>query len=173
MSDEFSVDYGAKFKSLTERQRRFAWWMGTAGALNATDAARKAGYSDPGGDNAAVRVRAHELMHNPKVRAAVEEVARVELKSLAPLAIAAAKGILEDPEHPSHGRMVEAVLDRTGFIAETRHSVHVEHRVDTRELEALARRLAAESGVSPERLLGSNAGPVIEGEVVKEERNGG
>lgn len=163
MSDDFGENYGPEFRDLTDRQRRFAWFMGTCVAKDATDAARRAGYSDPGRASSKIRVQAHLLMHNPKVRAAIDAVVRGELKSLAPLAVAAAKGILEDKAHPNHARMVEAVLDRTGFIAETKHTVDVNHRADTSELVALARRLADESGVAPERLLG---GLVIEGEVV-------
>lgn len=151
----------------SDQARRFAWLM-ACGARSATAAAKGAGYSDVKGG---AKVRAHELMHNPKVLEAIVEASRSVLLGLAPMAISAARRILEDPKHPSHGRMVEAVLDRTGFSAKTEHKVTVEHTADLRELEDFARRLAAETGVSADRLLGVNAPKLIEGQVVSRETN--
>ena len=65
----------------------------------------------------------------------------------------------------SCSRMIETVLDRTGFFAKSEHTVKVEHSLDTGELEQLARRLALENGIDPKKLLGANT-PVIEGEVI-------
>jgi ACT domain-containing protein len=65
--------------------------------------------------------------------------------------------------------MIEAVWDRTGYSSKTEHTVKVEHTVDMKELEALARRLAQESGIPVQRLLGvdaAGAAKVIEGQVV-------
>jgi hypothetical protein len=156
---------GPRLRALSsDRQRRFAV-LYAAGELSASQAALEAGYSD-GGKGGGVRVRAHELIHNPDVKAAVEECTRDGLAALAPMAVVAARNILENPKHPHHGRMIEAVLDRTGFAAQTQHTVKVEHTVDTRELEALARRLAQESGIPVQRLLGTDK--VIEHEPAKE-----
>ena len=149
----------------SDQARRFAWLM-ACGARSARAAAIGAGYSDV---KDGAKVRAHELMHNPKVLEAIVEASRSVLLGLAPMAISAAKRILEDPDHPSHGRMVEAVLDRTGFSAKTEHKVTVEHTVDTREIEDLARRLAAETGVDARRFLGTGEPKLIEGEVVHEQ----
>lgn len=152
-----------------DRQRRFAWIM-ACGETNAASAARDAGYSDA---SSAAKVRAHYLMRDPDMLDAIEEASRKVLRGLAPLAIGAARKILEEPKHPQHARMIETVLDRTGFFAKTEHKVTVEHRVDVKELEDLARRLAAENGIAPERFIGIAApsqvqGEVIEGEVVDE-----
>lgn len=149
-----------------ERWRKFAWLM-ACGERSAAEAARQAGYSDV---KEAAKVRGHYLMHNPAVLEAIQEASRKVLSGLAPLAIRSARAILEDPKHSQHARMIETVLDRTGFFAKTEHKVLVEHSVDVRELEDLARRLAAEAGIEPGRLLGVNGPPVkvIEGEVVEE-----
>jgi hypothetical protein len=167
MSEIPAEAMGPKMEALgDDRRRRFAWLM-ACGAKNATVAAREAGYSDKA-DGA--KVRAHGLMHNPEVRAAIEEASRCVLLDLAPMAIQAAKAILQDPKHSSHARIIETVLDRTGFFAKSEHTVKVEHSLDTKELEDLARRLAAENGIDPKRLLGVNTATntplVIEGEVV-------
>lgn len=145
---------GPKMQALaTDKRRRFAWIMG-CGERSAADAARRAGFSDV---KEGCKVRASQMMHDPDVLAAIEEVARKVLLGLAPLAIRQARGVLEDPEHPAHARMIETILDRTGHFAKTEHKVTVEHTLDTKELEDFARRLAAESGIDPARLLGVNS----------------
>jgi hypothetical protein len=93
-------------------------------------------------------------MHSADVLGAVEEVARQVLLGLAPLAIAAAKSILEDCRHPGHLRAIEMVLDRTGHFARTEHKVTVEHSMDTARLEEIALRMAKELGVAPEAIFG-------------------
>jgi hypothetical protein len=168
---------GPKMAALpNDRQRRFALLM-SHGVLGASECARRAGYADNGslGNNekGGVRVQAHKLAHDPKVLDAIEECTRATLRGLGPIAVRHAGKILEDPSHPAHARMIETVLDRAGYFARSEHTVKVEHSLDTKELEELARRLAKESGISPEKLLGttkslpSGADPgVIEGEVV-------
>lgn len=152
--------HGPKMDALwDDRVRKFAWLM-ACGASNAGKAAKEAGYSD---SSEAAKVSAHRLMHNVVVLEAIQEASRKVLIGLAPKAIAAAQRILDDPKHSAHARILETILDRTGFFAETKHNVAVQHSVDTSELEALARRLAAENGIDVRRLLG---GPMIEGEVV-------
>jgi hypothetical protein len=162
------VELGPKMRALRDdRQRRFAWVMAT-GVENASGAARQAGYADNGSlqNNArsAVRVTAHHLMQNAAILDAIEECTRATLRGLAPVAVSKAKEILEDRKHPYHGRMIETVLDRTGFFARTEHKLTVEHSVDEGRLVELARRLAVENGIPVERLLGNTK--VIEGEAV-------
>lgn len=145
-----------------DRQRHFAWLM-ACGEMSAAQAAREAGYSDVA---EGAKVRAHGLMHNQTVLDAIEEASRKVLRGLAPLAIRRAREVLDDPEHPQHARMIETVLDRTGFFSKSEHTVKVEHSLDTKELEDLARRLALENGIDPRKFLGANT-PVIEGQAVE------
>jgi len=152
---------GPRLRALpNDRKRRFAVLM-AGGELNQTEAAREAGYSDQSG---AAKVQACLMMQDPDVKAAIEECTRGQMDALAPKAIACAKAILDDPGHKKHAFMTVAVLDRTGFFAKTEHKVTVEHTVDLKELEALARRLALEGGIPVERLIGVNGlgGKVIE-----------
>lgn len=166
---EQSELFGPKMRALADdRRRTFALIMAT-GEPSAAKAAREAGYSDVA---EGAKVRAHGLMHDPKVLAAIEEASQGVLRWLAPAAIRAAKAILSDKNHKAHARMIEVVLDRTGFAAKTEHKVTVEHTVDVRELEALAARLAQENGIDPRRFIGlsgpADAAPQqIEGEVVE------
>lgn len=161
MAIEVPDDLGPKMRALRDdRQRRFAYIM-AHGGLTATDAARQAGYSE---HLDSAKVSAHHLMHNPKMLDAIEEASFLVLRSLGPVAIQAAMAILENPNHRAHARIIETVLDRTGFSAKTEHTVTVNHSIDTTELEALARRLALENGIAPERFVGLNGvgGKVIE-----------
>lgn len=151
---------GPKMQALVnDMKRRFAFVM-ACGQLTQAEAARAAGYSDKGD---ACKVRASELMQDPNVLDAIEEAAKKVLRGLAPVAIAKARAVLDDPEHPSHARMIETILDRTGHFARTEHKVTVEHTVSTAELEALAMRLANEAGIDPAKLIGWNDMKVIDG----------
>ena len=91
--DKFPLEaMGPKMQALRDdRQRHFAWLM-ACGDLNATAAARAAGYGDK---SKAAAVRAHELMHNPSVLDAIEEAGRKVLRGLAPVAIKAARDVSE------------------------------------------------------------------------------
>jgi hypothetical protein len=71
--------------------------------------------------------------------------------------------------------MIETVLDRSGFSAKTEHTMRVEHSVDVKGLEDLARRLALENGIDPRKFIGLNAPSsrdekIIEGEVIDADR---
>jgi hypothetical protein len=141
----------------TDKMRRFAVLMG-CGELNASTAASRAGYSDNG-----VAVVAHRLKHRPDVQAAIREVAERVFENCMPLAIASAQAILRDDKHPAHARMIETMLDRTGFGAKSEHKVTVEHR-DLTGPAMLARinELAEKFGIGAGKL------PLIE-QVVQEE----
>jgi hypothetical protein len=153
MAIDLPGEFGPKMSALaTDMQRRFAYAM-ACGGYTQSEAAREAGYSDHLG---ADRVAGHTLMHNAKVLDAIEEASLLVLRGLGPLAIKAAKAILEDKNHRAHARIIETVLDRAGFSAKTEHTVNVNHSIDTAELEAFACRLAIENGIPVERLIGMN-----------------
>jgi hypothetical protein len=141
----------------SDAQRRFV--MAMLVENNPSSAARRAGYSDDKGGN---RVRAHHLMQNGEVLAALHEVSWKGLNGIAIKAIAALDRVVSDPDHPKHLIAVQMTLDRTGFAAQTEHKVTVEHKVDDLQLKALAARFAHDTGVPMQKLLGFN--DVIDGE---------
>ncbi len=161
--DVEALPIGPKMAALSVRQQKFAWAM-AYGEWNATEAARAAGYPDyHHGESCYTRVQAHRLMHTPAVLDAIEEATGSVLRALGPLAVGAAKAILKDRSHPAHARILETILDRSGYSAKTEHKVTVEHVDDGRLLE-LATRMAAELGVDRAKLIGGN---VIEGEATE------
>lgn len=164
IQDDIPAEYlGPKMLALpNDRWRRFAFIMGH-GELVRADAAREAGFSDV---KDGCKVRASEMMQDARVIDAIREVGGKALWALAPIAVREAKDVMLDKKHPYRGRMIETIMNRAGYAEKTEHKVTVEHTVDMKELEALARRLAAESGVPVHRLLGTDA-KVIEGTAVE------
>jgi hypothetical protein len=94
----------------------------------------------------------------PKVRAAINALARANYGSLGPLVIKQLVNILKDPTHIEHGKTLRHVAGAL-WPAETRSTqqINVTHRDgDLAEREQLARRLAEELGIDPVKFLGCN-----------------
>ena len=108
-------DLGPKMLVCTQRERLFVWSFLEQGCRDATEAARKAGCSDPGPQSSAIRVRAHELRHRPRVIEAMQEVARAYFGGLLLPAVLAAEDMISNPKHPDHATMVKSVLSANGF----------------------------------------------------------
>jgi hypothetical protein len=151
-------EMGPRMQALAgDAQRRFV--LALLQAHTPTAAARLAGYSD---HKEAAKVRAHHLMQNADVLAALHEVSWKKLNGIAVRAIEALDRVVADPDNPKHLVAVQMVLDRTGFAAQTEHKVTVEHKVDDLQLKALAARFAHDTGVPMQKLLGYNN--VVDGE---------
>jgi phage terminase small subunit len=142
-------------QACSERERIFAFAVATGIAANATEAARLAGYSDPGRPSKAIISRAHQVLHRPRVIEAIEEVCRTQFRNLVPLVIAAAKRVLEDPGHPDHVKLVNSLLSRLGYGERTGVDVNVSGEVVMNHTDAAIddlRRLKA-LGLPREKLL--------------------
>ena len=121
--------------------------------LTATDAARAAGYADTG---SACRVRGHELIHDPRVQSAVEEVVRAHIGTEGvTLALNNLLAIARSPTHRRHYEASIALADRGGLGVKTEHKVTIQ-RTDDASMLDIARRFAAEMGVPLLKLIGSN-----------------
>lgn len=166
------AELGPAMEALTPMRRAFVRAvvnLGRNGIENASEAARLAGYSGVG--NGGIRVRAHELMHDARVQAALLEEAKRQINAAAAVvATPIAVEIAMDETVPARDRLraCEMLFNRGGMPAQTEHKVTVEHR-QPRQMVELAARLAAELGVDPARLIGVNraAAPVLEREFVE------
>jgi len=98
----------------SERERKFVWFYVTDNDGNASEAARKAGYADPGPDSGSIRVQASVLMHRERVLAAIEEVGRKAFRGQLMPAIRANGLMIENPKHPDHAKIVQSTLSRLG-----------------------------------------------------------
>lgn len=130
--DFSQFELGAKMQACSERERKFVWFycMGDEnGRLNASEAARRAGYSDPangdGNGSSAIRVRGHELMHRERVLAAIDEVGRKAFRGLLIPAVMATKALIDNDKHPDHAGVVKSTLSRLGLVE--RSGVDVNH----------------------------------------------
>lgn len=107
---------GPAMQSCTPLERRFAYCVATGIADSYTEAARTAGYgAGKKANSSALRVRAHEALSRDRVKAAVKEVAGVELAALAGLALRATRDILLNPRSPDLAKVAGATLNRLGW----------------------------------------------------------
>lgn len=127
--DFSQVELGPKMQACSDRERKFVWFYVTDNDGNATEAARKAGYSDPGRDSAAIRVQAHALMHRDRVLAAIDEVGRKAFRGLLIPAVRATSKLIENEKHPDHAKTVQSTLSRLGLGERTGVDVKVEGEI--------------------------------------------
>jgi hypothetical protein len=151
-------EWGPHLEALRDdRQRLFVVHM--AAGFTAANAARSAGYSDT---SEAAKVRAHHLLQNGDVLAALHEVGWRVLRGVSVKAIHALNAVVDNPDDPKHLIAIGMVLDRTGYAAQTEHKVTVRHEMDELQLKAIAARFSMETGVPMQKLLGFN--DVVDGE---------
>jgi phage terminase small subunit len=166
---------GPAMRELSERQQAFVRAtveLGRQGVQDNSLAARQAGYGRD--SEGALRVQAHRLAHDPKIQAAIQEVARKEVVlAAAVIATPVTISIAMNEKLPAKDRLraCEMLFNRGGMPQQTEHKVTVEH-VDDRRMLEFADRLAAELGVDRAKLIGKNV-QVIEAkaEEVKDERH--
>jgi phage terminase large subunit-like protein len=105
--------YGPAMRALTERQQLFVLAMAANPFGTQLSWAKAAGYRVTPG---AMRVTAHRLSHDPKVQAAVYEVAQANLRTFGPLlASVGLMRIARDPKHPKHMKALGAMANRVGL----------------------------------------------------------
>jgi hypothetical protein len=124
------TELGPAMAACSEMERRWVIAYLENGCQDAGDAAKKAGYSDPGPHSAAIRVRGWELRHRPRVMEALQEVARTHFGGLLLPAVMAAEDLIKSRKHPDHAKMVLAVLSAHGLGDRTKLDVNVSGQVE-------------------------------------------
>lgn len=153
MSDDLQ-QYGPAMRALDERQRRFVFAMMSEPFKAASHWAKVAGYSDKSGG---AKVRAHYLINNPKIEAAVAEVSRSTMNIIGP--VLATQGLIRiarNVAHPKHHWALEKLANRTGLHETTEHKLVVDHMGSAEDVADRIRKAAAILGVDPATLLGAN-----------------
>lgn len=150
------VELGPAMAALTEKQRAYVYAQLSDPFGNPTRWARAAGYSD---HMERAKVTGHLLSHNPKIEAAVQELARSYGNTLGPLlGLSVVMRIAKDKSHPKHFAAGVALMDRFGLPAMTEQRVSVQHTDQTgAAMVERIRDLAQALGIDPAVLLGSNA----------------
>jgi phage terminase small subunit len=141
--DFSEIELGPKMQACSERERKFVWFYITDDDGNASEAARKAGYADPGGDNPTIRVRAHALMHRERVLAAIEEVGKKAFRGLLIPAVRATKKLIDSEKHPDHAKTVSSTLARLGITERTGVDVSVSGEITHNHTDAALNDLRA------------------------------
>jgi hypothetical protein len=146
---------GPKMLALNERKRRFVWEFLANGCKDAADAARKAGFSDPGPHSSAIRVTAHYCRHDPKVVEAMQEVARTYFGGLLLPAVLAAERLIVKEDHADHAKMVLSVLSRLGLSERTGVDLNVTGEVEVSHTDGAldGLRLLKQFGATREKLI--------------------
>lgn len=147
------IEYGPKMLACSERERKFVLAY-VAGGESASEAARQAGYSDPGGDSSAIRVQAHALMHRERVLEAIDEVGRKEFRGLLLPAVVAIRTILGKSDHPDYLKTAATVLSRLGLGERSGVDVNVSGEVAVNHTDAALNdlRILMEMGASEAKL---------------------
>lgn len=162
--------FGPAMLALDDRRRAFVQALLAQDKPNYGAAARAAGYSDPGPKSSYLRKQGHELAHDARVIAALHEEAGKRFRLLGWLGVKGLAEIAADKRHPDNFKANKELADRFGFAAVQKHEVlHEEKRVTpTQKLQEI-KELCEFLGVpfEPGKFMGTNAVPMIEGEVVE------
>jgi len=142
-------------RALTENQRAFVMTYLETGGTNATRAAIAAGY---GGSDGSAAVAAHRLVHNPKVQAAIKEIAEGRIRAGVLLGASVLLEIAGDPGHKDRLRAAEALMDRGGMLLVRETKVTVEHKDPSVEATIARIRMMAEAMNMDPRPLLTHAG---------------
>ena len=112
---DLDTEFGPAMRALkNERQRKFAYAFTILG-LSQEGAAKWAGYSEVSAGDHAYRIAAHPLM-----QAAIEELARVLVKTRLPKAVRVLDSILENDraDESVRAKIAFGILDRAGLSTE-------------------------------------------------------
>lgn len=159
---------GKAMIALNPQQRAFVFAYVETGGQDATRAALMAGYSMTN-DNAR-RVTAHRLAHDPRVQAAIKEVADARLRQGAILGAEVLIAIAGDPTHKDRMKAAVELLNRSGLLV-TPTVNHVHRSEDDVDRVQRIVNMATQLGLDPRELLGS-AGVTVDAEF-KVVQNGG
>lgn len=155
------ADYqcGPAMKKLNERQRAFVTAILDFGGRNNSRAALAAGYV---GSQDVIKTTAYRLAHDPDIQDAIKEEAQNRLNASSVMAVNILLDIADDPATEKKDRLkaVEMIMNRTGLIAKTEHSVTVTKKdLTSDEMIKRITLLSNNLGLDPARLLG---GPAVD-----------
>jgi phage terminase small subunit len=143
--------HSEEFMVLTDMQKRFVTAMIVVGAKRdyGAEAARLAGYEPKW-----ARQKAYELMHHPKVLAAIRREADLKLQASVLLGTQVLEEIALDEKHKDRLKAATELLNRGGMMLIQRvEHTHKDDRTAA-ELVNFIRTLAVRNGMDPQKLLG-------------------
>ena len=160
LPEEVVEEHGPSMLALTEPQRMFVLHYCDTGGINASEAARRAGY---GNNKDSQAVTASRMLRQPRILAALREVADRRLKAGAIMAASAIVEIAGDSMHRDRFKAATELLNRAGLVVEGVSRVIVEDHRTVEEIERRIRDLAERLGIDADKMLGQSM--VIDGDV--------
>lgn len=162
--------FGPKLKTLpTDKMRAFVWcYVHNGGQIGL--AAAQSGYASASENKDRVASSTgSRLIARDDVLDAVEELTWRKLHGMAVTAVSALEPILANPQHKSHAKVIEMVLERTGFVAERKITVDKPASKSDEALLLTLAELCTKLGADPEKFLGPLARKlkVVDAEVVE------
>lgn len=118
-----NMRFGPAMTALTEKQRAFVIAYNNSGGINASEAARAAGYASGHGKEWKA---AHRQLHDPAVAAAMVEDAIARLRADLPETLDRIDKIASNPQDKNHFKALQMKAHHAGLI-ETVHTEHTEH----------------------------------------------
>lgn len=163
MSQELTIienddDCGPCMTQLTGMRRRFVYAMLQLGGSNQTQAAIMAGFSP-----ATASAQGSNLMRDSRVLAALREEGDKRLRSGVILGASVLMEIAQDVLHKDRYKAACRLLDQSGLIIKTEHTVNVQHSVSEKDQIAKITAMAKQLGMDPQLLLGQ-AGHIVDAE---------
>jgi phage terminase small subunit len=166
---EDAANLGPAMAKLSPQQR--AWviaFLETGHRENGAAAARAAGYGATSKTDearaTACQMAGSRLKRDPKVLAAIRELAQDRFRVVAHRATERVVGLLDSPDEKVALKAADMIFARTGLSATQQIEVNHNHRLGDMDDKAMIRRiamLAQEQGMDPIKLLGSR-GVVID-----------
>lgn len=139
-----------------EMQRAFVNAFLNTGGRNATAAAAEAGYCKDSKNPDSLKVVAYQVVHNPKIQAALLEVSKQRMRGAGVIAVSYLQEVLQDDTASTKDRMraAVAVMDRTGMHAVMAQEVTHTHTLDLEGMKSRITQLAEQLNLDPAKLLG-------------------
>jgi hypothetical protein len=118
------------------------------------------------GSDHACQKASQRMRANPVILDAIKEVATARLGYMVPKATEALENMVTDPQHPSHYKAVDGLLNRVGLHQVSESRTVIEHKVDACELITRIRAMTAVLGIDVRGIERLQA-PVSDGDTVE------
>jgi phage terminase small subunit len=156
--DDDDLHLGPAMRQLSEKQWRFVRLYIEQPTRDGAAIARAAGYSN---SSNGAKVESFRQLHNERVLAAIREQLDKGFRTDAVIGRAVLLEIATDKENPQRLKAAVALLDRGGFHSMSEQRISVTHTDMSGEaMTERIKMLAAELGMDPARLLGTNMQPM-------------
>jgi Terminase small subunit len=156
-----TTEFGPEMRKLFVVEQMFVCMLFN-GATSATKAAELAGVEAD--TRANLRVKAHRMLRNPLVIAAIKEEAQRRTVALLPRAQMALANLIENPHSEHHFKAINTVRSESGLAAVVKKVIDVNVNVTDKDKLKAIELFAKNHGIDPKTLLGFDPHPTTDAE---------